>query len=271
MNAFYNLGFIGFLMMKIKNMKSHKLSLLSLIFCSFLFSNSAYSQTKGGEAIYSIVLTIDEKLKENSGLAQSKEVAVRYAEHVEILLRFNEERAIHSVKDNDGILSDERKKVLNWCSDCSITYFTDLTKRIILFNNKEISMGLAKKDEFLIEGPLPSDWVLSNETKVINDLKCYKATRNSSRTFRGKVHTRDIVAWYAPDIPYSFGPNGQGGLPGLIIELQEGSTLFGLKNLKLTGTSPIDLPTKGKKITKEAYDTILEERTNSLIDAMKGR
>ena len=59
----------------------------------------------------------------------------------------------------------------------------------------------------------PMKWSLAEDVKYIDSFNCQKATCH----FRG----RDYVAWYCPTIPYSSGPWKFGGLPGLIMELEE--------------------------------------------------
>lgn len=70
-----------------------------------------------------------------------------------------------------------------------------------------------KNKESIVRDSLPTiKWDLSQtETKNIGGFICNKATAN----FRGS----EIVAWYAVDIPISFGPWKFRGLPGLILEL----------------------------------------------------
>ncbi|WP_438712837.1 GLPGLI family protein [Aquimarina muelleri] len=65
-------------------------------------------------------------------------------------------------------------------------------------------------------------WELINETKKIGKYNCYKAKY------------KEIIAWYAPEIPLQFGPVGFGGLPGLIIHLEYGGFVdFSVKSLDL--------------------------------------
>jgi GLPGLI family protein len=45
----------------------------------------------------------------------------------------------------------------------------------------------------------------------------------------GKEVSKVVSAWYCPSIPYSYGPNGHFGLPGLIFELEDVGVLFALK------------------------------------------
>lgn len=85
------------------------------------------------------------------------------------------------------------------------------------------------------------NWTLLNETKLIDNYLCYKATNvnvviNSKGTFKYPV-----IAWYCPTLPYSFGPNGYGNLPGLILELQVRNVLFFLKKIDLNSKEILDV------------------------------
>lgn len=56
-------------------------------------------------------------------------------------------------------------------------------------------------------------WQLVNEQKTINNIQVNKAVG----TYRGNTWN----VWYAPSIPYSFGPWKLNGLPGLILEAKD--------------------------------------------------
>jgi GLPGLI family protein len=50
---------------------------------------------------------------------------------------------------------------------------------------------------------------LENETKEINGFVCYK----TEKKVVNRVEFLDLtIAWYCPQIPLSYGPNGYGGL-----------------------------------------------------------
>lgn len=78
------------------------------------------------------------------------------------------------------------------------------------------------------------NWVIQNRHKVIASYPCQCA----SVTFRG----RQYEVWFTPAIPVSAGPFKFGGLPGLILEVQDSKhhytfTCIGLK--KMTTLFPI--------------------------------
>ena len=111
----------------------------------------------------------------------------------------------------------------------------------------------------LIEKPVDIDWKLTKETKKINNYKCFKASLQMKfKTRSGDSQIRDVIAWYAPELPYSFGPAEFQGLPGLILELTNKKTTYLATKIEFSKREiPIIFP-KGKTITKEAYDAKLK-------------
>lgn len=60
---------------------------------------------------------------------------------------------------------------------------------------------------------LAINWQLQKETKVIMGYNCQKAVTH--------YKNKNYVAWFALELPFSFGPWKLNGLPGLILELKE--------------------------------------------------
>ena len=101
-----------------------------------------------------------------------------------------------------------------------------------------------------------------NESKVINDLTCYKATSEilfPNEKMNGKL--TKLTAWYCPTIPVSFGPKCIGGLPGLILELVNDNVTFFAKkiNLDLQNEIMVKKPSKGKLITNLEYKKLIDD------------
>lgn len=135
-------------------------------------------------------------------------------------------------------------------SNSAISY-KDISKRVYLQ-----SANLMGKD-FLIKDTLSSyDWELSNETRIIGDYVCKKAI---------SLHDdQEITAWYAPSIPINDGPDEYYGLPGLIIELSVGNTVFNALSIKETPGISIKKPSGGKEITRKEYEKMRNERMEAL-------
>jgi len=97
------------------------------------------------------------------------------------------------------------------------------------------------------------DWQLTSETENILGYTCYKATTTYTEPHPagGKDLVRHITVWFAPDIPLSFGPQGYGGLPGLILKKCQSGTCFIADKIEEKKVK-IALP-KEETITREAY------------------
>lgn len=109
------------------------------------------------------------------------------------------------------------------------------------------------------------NWKITNETKMIDTYKCYKATdiyqvKNVEKTFN-----HPVTAWFCPDLPYKYGPNGYGNLPGLILELQVRNAVYGVKKINFYSEEnfSFDELKNIKTLTQQEVDEILENRMNN--------
>lgn len=117
-----------------------------------------------------------------------------------------------------------------------------------------------KKNEFLVIKEYYNDWLIYNESKIINGFTCYKSEYTlKSINRKGKEVKRIVTAWFCPELPYSFGPNGYCGLPGLILELQDKNITYGVKKIEFKKNN-IEIPESTKKIEFNEYENILKQR-----------
>lgn len=134
--------------------------------------------------------------------------------------------------------------------------------------------------KFLIEDELPTfNWKITNETKKIGDYTVIKAEfvdineqqtislSDSEQKTETVMDTTLITAWYTPDIPVSQGPNNSWGLPGLILELKDGNLTFLCTKVELNPAEPvqIEVPSKGKLVTREEADKIRDEKLQEMM------
>lgn len=98
-------------------------------------------------------------------------------------------------------------------------------------------------------------WVITSENKMIDSYKCYKAIYTFEYLARdSKMKTRTITAWFAPSLPYSYGPKNYRGLPGLILELTEWTVTFLASKIELSDKKiEIKIPS-GTRIPKEQFE-----------------
>lgn len=106
------------------------------------------------------------------------------------------------------------------------------------------------------------NWEITKETKIINGIKCFKAITHikSFSKSRNKTIETDINVWFAPSIPYSFGPRGLDGLPGLVLEgSANGKIYFYASKIDFDYKDKIvnfDKPKAGKYVTTEELENI---------------
>ena len=162
---------------------------------------------------------------------------------------------------------------------------TDVLYKNILENrmaNKKELMGKV----FLIKDNLVTyDWKLTGETKNIGNYTCYKAVFEKEEEsieinmIDGDVKEekvlkkRTLVAWYTPDIPISNGPRGYGGLPGLILEVNDGDLTIVCSEIVLNPkeVKEIKEPIKGKIVTRKKFGDITKEKTKEMMDRFRSR
>ncbi len=150
--------------------------------------------------------------------------------------------------------------------------------------------------EFLIKDSLPQlEWKLEGETRKIGDYTCYKATavkpvsQSDFRNFRRKENADEIkkenddkstnlmdqfempkdvtiTAWYTPEIPVNQGPENYWGLPGLILEVNDGKTILLCSKVVLNtkDKTEIKAPTTGKVVGQKEYDEIVVKKMEEM-------
>lgn len=118
-------------------------------------------------------------------------------------------------------------------------YYYDENTKTYLIKNCEV-LG-----ECFIYTNKSLEWQLTQESKKINGYTCYKATRSNGK----------VIAWYTVSIPINFGPKGEYGLPGLILELEVGKIIFKVTKIVLNPKEEIKVeePTGGKRVSYEEY------------------
>jgi len=191
---------------------------------------------------------------------------------------FEEEQKLEApTKTNSGIkVQNNGGNDINYCNTKSKSFL--------------IQTELLNKP-FLISDTLTTPkWELLSETKQIGNYTCYKAQKvkkvtqeqikeyeelveeqkKSKTNFMELKAPKDVIttAWYTPEIPVNHGPNLEWGLPGLILEIYDGSMSYLCTKITLNPKNKVEIkkPNKGKKVTQTEFNIIEEEKLNSLND-----
>jgi len=128
-------------------------------------------------------------------------------------------------------------------------YFTDLGDSLQL-----LKTTFEHKD-YYVKSPIKKiEWELQKESKKIGEFTCYKAVYLKNMVGQ----EREIIAWYTPEIPLPLGPKEYvGGLPGIILELDEPIALFRCTSVTINPKKNIQIAWPDdtvETITEEAYD-----------------
>lgn len=166
-------------------------------------------------------------------------------------LYFSNYSGLFKVEDKLVIDKDNLAQKINriLAGDSKIYFFNDKAN-IYLIKDCE-TLG-----ECFIFDNKSLEWKLTQEKREINGYVSYKATRNNNK----------VVAWYTPSIPLGFGPKGEYGLPGLILELEIGKIIFRATKIVLNPKEEIIIeePKGGKRISYGEYSKILKKAKKSV-------
>lgn len=213
----------------------------------FLISSSISAQKKSGTIIYKIA-NIDLVNNDNNiDVANMLETAKAQ----QYTLNFNSKYASFTISDampNESINDFYMGMAKGYVSGSD--FYFDYIKKVII----EVVGDGTLLEQKLEELP----WQIFSETKVIGQYQCYKATYDFEyRTRDNKTATRTVTAWFAPSLPYSFGPKQYYGLPGLILELTDRNITFLASKIKLLDNEiEIKIPI-GNRISKEQFEKAL--------------
>lgn len=104
---------------------------------------------------------------------------------------------------------------------------TDITFKDLKSKVLQMEYTIAKKDFSAKEQLIDYEWIIEDETIVINGFTCKKATTTKNLF--------PVTAWYCEEIPINDGPSVYWGLPGLILKVELGGyTTITLDKIKIS-------------------------------------
>lgn len=253
--------------------------ILSVIICVFAFAK-AYSQQLEGIATYQTQRHVAIKLDSTSGI--SNEMQKTFQEQLrkqfqkEYTLTFNQDEK--TWKENESLSKPSAP-----ASGAMIVMTSGGGNQVLYQNIKE--QTFKKTNDlmgklFLVEDSLEKpEWKLEKETKNIGQYQCFKATLTrevpehsflSEDDNEEEVTMKTIVttAWYTLDIPVQQGPDTFWGLPGLILEVNDGKMSMMCTKVILNPTDgvAIEQPTKGKKVNAAEFKKISNEKNKEMME-----
>ena len=221
------------------------------------------------------------------------------------VLNFNKSASIYKEEEKlEAATQGGGMRIMSSMTGGGGTYYKNVKEKAYTID-KEF-MG----KEFLIKDSLSNlKWKMEGETRVIGGYTCYKATAikaASATDFRNFRPKRDeakkeadkkeseaptaekktnfldaiempkeitVTAWYTPEIPVSQGPEGYWGLPGLILEVNDGKTIILCSKVVLNPKEKIEIKasTKGKVISQKEFDEAVVKKMEEWREMNQGR
>ncbi len=246
-----------------------------------LVTASSFGQQIKGVATYKTDTKMDIKMdstKVNNDMQASLMAQLRKQMQKEFTLNFNTEESLYTeVEKLDTPSAASSSGIqIKFSGGSDILYRN--TKEATFVNETEIM-----DKPFLIKDAAEKpEWVLEKEIKNIGNYTCFKATWTrdvENQTFDSltdelvtKTESKTTTAWYTLDIPVPHGPSGFWGLPGLILEIEDGKQTILCSRVVINPEQPIEIeqPTKGKVVTQEAYDKIQEKKSAEMMEQFHG-
>lgn len=252
---------------------------ITILILVITLCNSLLAQDFQGIATYKTKRKLDVKLDStqmNSDMHQRMIAMLKKRFEKTYLLTFNKEASLY--KEEEALEAPQTggmRIMMVSTGDSDILYKNMKENR---FSSQNEVFGKV----FLVQDKLEKlDWQLEKEVKSIGNYTCHKATlkRNieiveSGISINGDKNLDDesnyepemkeitITAWYSPQIPINSGPARYYGLPGLILEVNNGEETMVCSKIVINPNKKIDIkePSKGKEVSQNDFDTIVDKK-----------
>jgi GLPGLI family protein len=247
----------------------------------FIVALTMQAQDFQGVATYKshrkVDLKLDEKTSKNPEIAQQIQEQLREQFQQEYTLTFNKHESLYRKNEKLAKPNPIASGIQITVNDGSDLLYKNIKDN--RFTNQTEIYG----KQFLIKDSQKNNtWELVNETKNIGEYACFKATFNEAYTTQtitndGEMESvtqeRRTTAWYTPQIPISNGPAEFYGLPGLILEINDGELTLVCTKIIINPSEKVEIeePKKGKEVTQSEFDKIMEKKNEEMMDQFQSR
>jgi GLPGLI family protein len=238
-----------------------------IIFTSYmgLALITANGQQKQGRVLYERTMQMH---FQGMGMSENEEQLLprSHKDKLEVLFADNQSlrRTVTDETPEDFPPDEGGMQIHTVIADVSdVTYINFATSQVITQSE------FAAKNYIITDSIHKLNWKLTGETSTILSYPCQQAVaqrigkRNVTTMEDGHMKkkeiadTSNITVWFTLSIPVPAGPEYQGQLPGLILNIDINNGRIVYKALEVspqTDLAAIQQPSKGKKITMEAFD-----------------
>ncbi|ULC59301.1 GLPGLI family protein [Flaviramulus sp. BrNp1-15] len=250
--------------------------------CFFLLLtiSNAIAQEFQGIATYKSHRKVDLKISsknENSEMKKQIQEQLRKQFQQEYTLTFNKNESIYKREEKLQTPQPAQSGFRIQIAQGSDIMYKNIKEN--RYTNKTEIFGKL----FLIKDTLNNiEWQLVNETKNIGDYTCFKAVFNEEFTTQtlteeGEIETvtkpRTTTLWYTPQIPINNGPAEYYGLPGLILEVNDGDLTLVCTKIIINPEERVSIeePTKGKEVSQVEFEEIQDKKSKEMMEQYQSR
>lgn len=255
-----------------------KKMIVLLVYAAFLKANA--QNTFKGIAVYESRAS-SEKFK--SEVLDDDKMDPKMRKFIEDRMKKMLEKTFTLSFDSQASLYKEQKKIDVNNENASASVSPEGIN-LVVYKNIKTQTEVTQKDLmgkiFLVSDSLQVlNWKLSSETKQIGTYLCRKATviipgkstqaeasqSGSNLLERAKKDT-EVIVWYTPEIPINQGPENYWGLPGLILEVNDGnvSILCSKITLNSKDEESVSPPSSGKVVNQNQFGEIVQKKKKEI-------
>ncbi|MFK7749959.1 MAG: GLPGLI family protein [Kordia sp.] len=269
-------------------MKMYTKSIIAFVF--MLLNAMLYAQDFQGVATYKTSMKMDFKM---DSVGQSQGIDKDMQEKLNAMLQkqFQKEYTL-TFTPYESLYKEEEKLAAPspQSSGINIMVMGNSQSTTLYKNSREKRYAHEQEimgKKFLVKDELENkEWKLESETKFIGQYTCYKATRiieiekmssmsfNSDETKEPEVTKEKVTvtAWYTPEVPVNAGPDMYWGLPGLILEVNDGTRTMVCSKIVLNPKNKVKIkePTKGKEVNSAKFEEIMEKKSKEMMERYNG-
>lgn len=271
-----------------------KLVLQFSLVLAMIFSATTFAQTYEGIATYKTQRKMEVQLDSSQvddGMRDQIMAMMKKQFEKEYTLKFTQDESIYTEVEK----LDNPGGAMGNGMVFQVQVVGDGAGDVLYKNTKEdryVNQNESFSKQFLIKDKIEArEWKMEKETKNIGEYACFKATYtyerpvarvmsfSSSNDEKEKeeedetkeepveeMETITVTAWYTPQIPVKNGPSQYGGLPGLILELNDGDLTVLCSKIVLNPNEDLNIkePKGGKVVTQEKFDQIMEKKVQEM-------
>jgi GLPGLI family protein len=219
-----------------------------------------YSQSDSIQVEYNVYYAIDKNNPSNSELEKSFSILSQNKANLNFVLNATKFESYFFCSRSQIDLDINSKLALSLSGYHAPVYF-DKKRLKILENHDDIILG-----KYVLSKEIDTHkWIITNEKKQIASFSCYKAYTDEIVINPKGEFTNRITVWFTTEIPFSYGPLGLSGLPGLILEMNKRNVVFGAKLIRFKEFNEFEIIKLDEKnaITVEKVKQMREDFINN--------